>query len=186
MNAVTRRMARKNGFEACLSQRTTSLDLDNYIAACWWHCLPQPGLVTFLWYKPPPTALWRAFNKTQSSNGQNRGFLPTIRQWQLYFIWSINLSLSYLQFCVSNCLPVPVLGGINTNLNPQSLMTVCLWPDLRDLNSSPWDSRLALIMGDWSRSQVSLPASDSHLIVMWYSDTRPTCGHHPSSDQREV
>ena len=70
-----------------------------------------PGLATFLWYKPPPTDHWRAFNKTQSSNGQNRRFLPTIRQWQLYFIWSINLSLSYLQLCcVSNCqdLPAPV------------------------------------------------------------------------------
>ena len=86
-----------------------------------------PGLATFLWYKPPPTDHWRAFNKTQSSNGQNRRFLPTIRQWQLYFIWSINLSLSYLQLCL--CLqlsgsPSTGPGGIITNLNPraQSLM----------------------------------------------------------------
>ena len=88
--------------------------------------LAWPGLATFLWYKPPPTDHWRAFNKTQSSNGQNRRFLPTIRQWQLYFIWSINLSLRYLQFRVSNCQdhPAPVQGGIVTNLNPraQSLM----------------------------------------------------------------
>ena len=86
-----------------------------------------PGLATFLWYKPPPTDHWRAFNKTQSSNGQNRRFLPTIRQWQLYFIWSINLSLSYLQLCL--CLqlsgsPSAGPGGIITHLNPraQSLM----------------------------------------------------------------
>ena len=102
--------------------------------------LAWPGLATFLWYKPPPTDHWRAFNKTQSSNGQNRRFLPTIRQWQLYFIWSINLSHSYLQFRVSNCQdhPAPVQGGIVTNLNPraQSLMGRFAWPDLQNLNSS--------------------------------------------------
>ena len=66
------------------------------------------------------------------------------------------------------------------------------WPDLRNLNSSLSEilwfpsliTGLVLIMGDWSPvpGLITLQ-SDSHLIVQCDPDTRPTCGHHTSSDQ---
>ena len=70
-------------------------------------------------------------------NGQNRRFLGTIHQWQLYFIWSINLFLPNIYSFHFNCQS----GGqyLNGKVGLDWMASqILIWEILIPVPSPPW------------------------------------------------